>query len=199
MVPWIVPRERDALQTEEAAAIADDRVVLVEADVAEESGARAVIAALPSAEILVNGVGGFAGGTPLHETDLEVWDRMLRMNLRTAVAMSRAALPGMLTRKHGVIVNIASRAAIDRPAGLAAYSASKSAIVSLTESLQREVQSQGVRVNAIVPTTIDTPANREAMPDADFTLWTPPARIADVIHFLASDAGSTVRGALVPV
>jgi NAD(P)-dependent dehydrogenase (short-subunit alcohol dehydrogenase family) len=199
VVPWIVGRERDAIQAEEAPAIAEGRIVLVEADVAEDAGARAVVAALPGAEVLINGVGGFAGGPPLHETELEVWDRMLRMNLRTAVAMSRAVLPGMLARKRGAIVNIASRAAIDRPAGLAAYAASKSAVVSLTESLQREVQSHGVRVNAIVPTTIDTPANREAMPDADFTLWTPPARIADVIHFLASDEGSTVRGASVPV
>jgi NAD(P)-dependent dehydrogenase (short-subunit alcohol dehydrogenase family) len=199
VVPWIVRREHDAIQAEESAAVAEGRIVLVEADVAEDAGARAVVAAMPGAEILVNGAGGFAGGSPLHETELEVWDRMLRMNLRTAVAMSRAALPGMLARKRGVIVNIASRAAIDRPAGLAAYAASKSAVVSLTESLQREVLAHGVRVNAIVPTTIDTPANREAMPDADFALWTPPARIADVIHFLASDEGSTVRGALVPV
>lgn len=198
-MPWIVKRERDSIQAEEAAAVSENRIILVEADVAEDAGARAVVAALPGAEVLVNGVGGFAGGTPVHETELEVWDHMLRMNVRTAVAMSRATLPGMLTRKRGTIVNIASRAAIDRPAGLAAYSASKSAVVSLTESLQREVQSYGVRVNAIVPTTIDTPANRAAMPDADFALWTSPARIADVIHFLASDEGSTVRGALVPV
>jgi NAD(P)-dependent dehydrogenase (short-subunit alcohol dehydrogenase family) len=199
VVPWIVRREHDAIQAEESAAVAEGRIVLVEADVAEDAGARAVVAAMPGAEILVNGVGGFAGGSPLHETELEVWDRMLRMNLRTAVAMSRAALPGMLARRRGVIVNIASRAAIDRPAGLAAYAASKSAVVSLTESLQREVHAHGVRVNAIVPTTIDTPANREAMPDADFALWTPPARIADVIHFLASDEGATLRGSLVPV
>jgi NAD(P)-dependent dehydrogenase (short-subunit alcohol dehydrogenase family) len=135
----------------------------------------------------------------VHETDLEVWDRMFRMNVRTGVAMSRAVLPGMLARGRGAIVNIASRAAFDLPAGLAAYAASKAAVVALTESLQKEVQDQGVRVNAIVPTTIDTPANRAAMPDADFSLWTPPAKIADVIFWLASDAAATVRGALVPV
>ncbi len=199
VVPWIVARERDAIHAEEAPAVAAGRLVLVEADLADGDGARAVASALPHADVLVNGIGGFAGGTPVHETDLEVWDRLFRMNVRTAVAMCRAVLPGMLARKRGSIVNIASRAAFDRPAGLAAYSASKSAVVALTETLQREVQSHGVRVNAVVPTTIDTPANRAAMPDADFALWTPPARIAEVIHWLASEAGATVRGGLVPV
>lgn len=198
-VPWVVKRERDAIEAEEGAALAAGLLVLVEADIAEESGARAVAAALPEARVLVNGVGGFAGGPPLHETDLEVWDRMFRINVRTAAAMSRAVLPGMLARGQGAIVNIAARAAFDRPAGLAAYSASKAAVVALTESLQKEVQSRGVRVNAIVPTTIDTPANRAAMPSADFSLWTPPAKIAEVIFWLASDAAATVCGALVPV
>ena len=199
VVPWIVKRERDAIEADEGPALAAGRIVLVEADVAEEAGARAVVAALPGAEVVVNGVGGFAGGSALHETDLEVWDRMFRMNVRTAVAMCRAALPGMIGRGRGAIVNIASRAAFDRPAGLAAYAASKSSLVALTETLQREVQSHGVRVNAIVPTTIDTAANRTAMPDADFALWTPPVKIAEVIFFLAGDAASSVRGGLVPV
>jgi len=191
--------ERDAIAAEEGPAVASGRLVLIEADLAEDTGARAVAAALPDVDVLVNGVGGFAGGAPLHETDLEVWDRMFRTNVRTAVAMSRAVLPGMLARGRGSIVNVASRAAFERPPGLAAYAASKAAVVALTESLQREVLAHGLRVNAVVPTTIDTPANRAAMPGADFSLWTPPARIADVIHWLASDASATVRGALVPV
>jgi NAD(P)-dependent dehydrogenase (short-subunit alcohol dehydrogenase family) len=199
VVPWIVKRERDALEAAEAAALKAGSLVLVEADVAEESGAHAAAAALAGAEVLVNGVGGFAGGQALHEGDLDVWDRMFRMNVRTTVAMSRAVLPGMLARGRGAIVNVASRAAFERPAGLAAYAASKAAVVALTESLQKEVETRGVRVNAIVPTTIDTPANRAAMPDADFSLWTPPAKIAEVIFWLASDAGATVRGGLVPV
>jgi NAD(P)-dependent dehydrogenase (short-subunit alcohol dehydrogenase family) len=199
LVPWVLKAERDAIEAEEGAALADGRLILVEADLCEEAGARAAANALPDAEILVNGVGGFAGGPPVVETDLEVWDRMFRMNVRSAVAMSRAVLPAMLARGRGAIVNVASRAAFDRPPGLAAYSAAKAAIVVLTEALQREVQARGVRVNAVVPTTIDTPANRAAMPDADFSLWTPPARIADVIHWLASDASASVRGGLIPV
>ncbi|MEX2205165.1 MAG: SDR family NAD(P)-dependent oxidoreductase [Myxococcota bacterium] len=199
LVPWILKAECDALEAEEGAALGARRLVLVEADLAEESGARLVAGALPEAEVLVNGVGGFLGGPPVLETELEVWDRMFRMNVRTAVAMSRAVLPGMLARGRGAIVNIASRAAFDRPAGLAAYASAKAAIVVLTETLQRELQAQGVRVNAVVPTTIDTPANRAAMPDADYSLWTPPARIAEVIHWLASDASASVRGGLIPV
>jgi NAD(P)-dependent dehydrogenase (short-subunit alcohol dehydrogenase family) len=199
LVPWILKAERDAIEAQEGAALADGRLVLVEADLAEESGARAAASALPGVEVLVNGVGGFAGGRSVVETELEVWDRMFRTNVRTAVAMSRAVLPGMLARRSGAIVNIASRAAFDRPAGFAAYASAKTAIVVLTETLQREVEKHGVRVNAVVPSTIDTPANRAAMPGADVSLWTPPARIADVIHWLASDASASVRGGLIPV
>ncbi|MCZ6781689.1 MAG: SDR family NAD(P)-dependent oxidoreductase [Proteobacteria bacterium] len=201
VVPWIVKAELDAISEGEAAARESGQLTLVEADVAEAAGADALVAAAGPGEIevVVNGVGGFGGGTPVHETELELWDRMYRMNLRTAVATSRAALPGMITRGAGVILNVASQAALARPAGLAAYSASKDAVIVLTETLQKEVAEHGIRVNAVSPATIDTPANREAMPDADFAIWTPPARIAQVLTWLASDAAATVRGAVVPV
>jgi NAD(P)-dependent dehydrogenase (short-subunit alcohol dehydrogenase family) len=105
----------------------------------------------------------------------------------------------MIARRRGVIVMVASRAAFDRPATLAAYSASKSAVVALTETLQREVEAFGIRVGAVVPTTIDTPANRTAMPDADFSSWTPPEQIAAAIRWLAGEEARCVRGALLPV
>jgi len=108
-------------------------------------------------------------------------------------------LPGMLARGRGAIVNIAANAALDPPAGMSAYVSSKAALVAMTRSLAREVGPRGVRVNAVLPTTIDTPANRAAMPDADFSQWTRPESIAAVIHWLASDAAAAVRGALVPV
>lgn len=199
VVPWIVPGERDAIEAEEARALAEGRLVLVRADLAEDSGARAAAEALPGAEVLVNGVGGFAGGSRVHETELEVWERMHRINLRTAVAMSRAALPGMLARGRGAIVNIGSRAAYECSPGLAAYAAAKAGVHALTVTLQRELVASGVRVNAVVPATIDTPANRAAMPDADFSSWTPPARIAEVIHWLSRPESEAVRGALIPV
>lgn len=198
-VPWIVPAEVEQVRALWRDALAAGRVALVEADVADEAGAARVAEAAGDVDVLVNGVGGFAGGTPVDGTPLEVWDRMYRMNLRTAAACSRAVLPRMRARRRGLIVNVASQAAFAQPAGLAAYSASKAGVAVLTRTLQEEVAKDGIRVAALVPSTIDTPANRAAMPDADFSQWTPPAKIAGVVLWLASDAASSVRGALLPV
>jgi len=199
VVPWIVAAEREPLARAHADALSAGALVLLEADVADDAGAAAVVAAAGEPFVLVNGVGGFGGGTPHHETGLDLWDHMYRINVRTAAAMARATAPGMIARGRGVVVNVASQAAIDAPAGLAAYAASKAAVAVLTRSLQRELGPHGVRVNAVVPTTLDTPANREAMPGADVSAWTPPARVAGVIRWLASEAGATVRGGLIPV
>ena len=198
-VPWIVKAERDAMEERHQDHLAAGRLVLTEADVATPDGAAKAVAAARGPEVLVNAAGGFAGGSRLHETDLAVWDQMFSINVITAASMCAAVLPGMLERRRGVIINVASRAAMDAPAGLAAYSAAKAAVAVLTRSLQNEVADQGIRVNAIVPTTIDTPANREAMPDADFGAWTPPAEIAQVVAWLASDLAASVRGGLIPV
>ncbi|HVP30546.1 MAG TPA: SDR family NAD(P)-dependent oxidoreductase [Myxococcota bacterium] len=198
VVPWIVAGERERVAAAEADALSAGRLVLLEADVADEAGAASVVRAAGEPAVLVNGVGGFAAGA-VHEAPLADLDRLWRMNVRSLVAMSRAVLPGMMARRSGVILNVASRAAFERPGGISAYVAAKAAVVALTETMQKEVAATGIRVNAIVPTTIDTPANRAAMPDADSSLWTPPARIAAVLRFLASDDGATVRGGLVPV
>jgi NAD(P)-dependent dehydrogenase (short-subunit alcohol dehydrogenase family) len=198
LVPWIVARERDALSAHAKAAVEAGRLILIESDVADAVGADAIVVRAGDPSVLVNGVGGFAAGAH-HETDLEVWDRMYRLNVRAAAAATRAALPGMLARGRGAIVNVAANAALDPPAGIGAYVASKAALVALTRSLAREVAGRGVRVNAVLPTTIDTPANRAAMPDADFSQWARPESIAAIIHWLASDAAAAVRGALVPV
>jgi NAD(P)-dependent dehydrogenase (short-subunit alcohol dehydrogenase family) len=196
-VPWVAAREAERMRDRFAPALAEGRLGLLEADVAEEAGAAEAVARAGGPTVIVNGVGGFAAG-PHHETSLEVWDRMYRMNLRTAASVCRAALPGLHARGRGAIVNVAANAALDPPAGLGAYVASKAALVAFTRSLAREVPA-GIRVNAVLPTTIDTPANRAAMPDADFSTWTRPEQIAAAILWLASDAASAVRGALVPV
>lgn len=196
-VPWIAAPEVERMRERFAAALGEGRLGLLEADVADEKGAAELVARAGAPAVLVNGVGGFAAGSH-HQTPLEVWDHMYRINVRTAAAMCRAALPGLLARGRGAIVNVAANAALDPPAGLGAYVASKGALVAFTRSLAREVP-QGVRVNAVLPTTIDTPANRAAMPDADFSTWTRPEQIAAVVAWLASDAASAVRGALVPV
>lgn len=197
--PWLIESERDEVSSLFATELEQGRLELIEADVAEASEATRVALLAGPTRALVNGVGGFEGGLPVHETDLESWDRMFRINLRTAVAMSRAVLPGMLERGEGAIINIAAQAAAAPPAGLGAYSASKAAVASLTRSLHAESSARGIRVNAVVPTTIDTPANRAAMPDTNPSAWTPPARIAAVIVWLASEQARAVRGGLVPV
>ena len=199
VAPWIVPAERDALASARADALREGRLALPEADVAEQAGADAVARAAGLAEVLVNGVGGFAGGSSVSETSLEVWDLMYRMNLRSAVALTRAILPSMLARGRGVVVNVAAQAALTRPAGLAAYAAAKDGVLVLTDTLHQEVSERGLRVHAILPSSIDTPANRRAMPRADFSKWTPPSAIAGVVVWLASDAAACVRGARVPV
>jgi len=199
VVPWIVAAERDGLAAAHGNALADGALVAVEADVTEAAGARAVAEQAGAADVLVNGVGGFGGGAPIHETDLDLWDRMYRLNVRSAAAMVRAVAPGMIARRRGTIVCVASQAALDAPPGIAAYAASKASVIVLVRALQQELRAHGIRVNAVVPTTIDTPANRKAMPDADPGAWTPPARIADVIRWLASEAGATVGGGLIPV
>jgi len=199
VVPWIVDRERDEVSQLWRAALQEGRALLVEADVADEAGAAELARRAAGVEVLVNAVGGFGGGTRLEDTPLELFDRMYRINVRSAVATTRALLPTMVTRRTGAIINVASQAAIDTPGGLSAYSASKAALIALTRTLQNELANTGVRVNAVVPTTIDTPANREAMPDADPSQWTPPERIAEVALWLASDAGAAVRGGLIPV
>ena len=198
VVPWIVAHESERMKEQFADALRAQQLTLIAADIAELDGARSVANAAGDLAVLVNGAGGFAAGAH-HETDLSVWDYLFRLNVRAAASMTQAALPLFFARGGGAIVNVAANAALDPPAGLGAYVASKAALIAFTRSLAREVAGRGVRVNAVLPTTIDTPANRAAMSDADFSLWTTPEQIAAVIHWLASDAASAVRGALVPV
>jgi len=148
---------------------------------------------------LVNTVGGFRGGKPVHEADLAEWDFMYDINVRTALHACRAVIPYMLQAQSGRIVNVASRNAFQGSPNYAAYSAAKTAVLRLTESLAGELKTRGINVNCIVPGTIDTPQNREAMPKADFSTWVPPEDLAHVVAFLLSDEARSVTGAAVPV
>lgn len=150
-------------------------------------------------DVLVNVAGGYRGGTPVHETPLATWDLLLSLNARTAYIASSAVIPAMLRQGSGKIVNVAARAALQGAAKLGAYSASKSAVIRLTEAMAAELKNDGINVNCVLPGTIDTPDNRAAMPKADPSRWVRPEALADVILFLASDAARAVHGAAIPV
>ncbi|MEO8157521.1 MAG: SDR family NAD(P)-dependent oxidoreductase [Betaproteobacteria bacterium] len=201
IVTYMVREELDALQRDagpHGARLAGHAV-----DVTDETAVarfvETIIAKHGGLDALVNAVGGYAGGTPLWEMSGQVLDRMLALNLRSGFALSRAVVPGMINRKRGAIVNIAAKAAFDHPAGAAGYAASKAAALALLETLAAELKATGVRVNSILPSIIDTPANRKAMPDADFARWPKPEDIARVILFLCSDNARVIHGAAIPV
>jgi NAD(P)-dependent dehydrogenase (short-subunit alcohol dehydrogenase family) len=158
-----------------------------------------LVAAHGGLDALVNTVGGYAGGAPLWELETRVLDQMLALNLRSGYMLSRAAVPAMRKRKKGAIVNIVSKAAIDPPAGAAAYAASKAAALALLDSLAADLKGSGVRVNSVLPSIIDTDANRKSMPKADFATWPKPEEIARVILFLCSDDAKVIHGAAIPV
>jgi NAD(P)-dependent dehydrogenase (short-subunit alcohol dehydrogenase family) len=150
-------------------------------------------------DVLCNIAGGFTMGPPVHETPPETWDFMLDLNARSVFLTSRAVVPVMLAQQRGKIVNIASRAALAGRPRMAPYSIAKSAVIRLTESMAAELKDQGINVNCILPDTIDTPQNRAAMPNADFSKWVTPKSLAEVILFLASSEASPIHGAMLPV
>lgn len=150
-------------------------------------------------DMLANIAGGFAMGPKVHETPLKDWDFMLDLNAKSVFLMCRAVLPQMMQQDGGRIVSVAARVANAGKGKMAPYSVAKSAVARLTESMALEYREQNINVNCIMPGTIDTPANREDMPDADFSKWVQPAALADVICFLCSDAARAINGAAVPV
>ena len=150
-------------------------------------------------DALVNTVGAYAGGVKLWEMETKVFDQMLALNLRSGYALSRAAARAMLKQGRGAIVNIAAKAALDHAAGAAAYAASKAAAVAMLDSLAADLKGSGVRVNSILPSIIDTEANRKAMPSADFAKWPKPEDIARVILFLCSEDARVIHGTAIPV
>lgn len=166
---------------------------------AVEGLARETIEAFGRIDVLVNVAGGFKMGTPVHETPLETWDAMLDLNARTVIYTGRAVIPYMLQQHSGKIINVAARAALAGKANMGAYIAAKSVVVRLTETMAAELASQGINVNCVLPGTIDTPQNRRAMPQANFSNWVAPEALADVICFLASPAARAIQGASVPV
>jgi NAD(P)-dependent dehydrogenase (short-subunit alcohol dehydrogenase family) len=150
-------------------------------------------------DILVNIAGGFDGGKPLHETPWSLWQQQLDMNLKTTVLSCKGAVPLLLERGGGAIVNVGTRTATQAGGKLAAYAASKRAVLQLTEALADELRAQNITVNSILPSTIDTPANRASMPKADYSRWVTPEQIARVILFLVGPDAQIISGAHIPV
>jgi NAD(P)-dependent dehydrogenase (short-subunit alcohol dehydrogenase family) len=201
LVPFRSEKELAALQ--QAAGAASSSLEGYPLDVTDEAAVRQFVDQIVTRhrrlDAMVNTVGGYAGGIKLWDLDTETFDRMLSLNLRAGFALSRAAIIPMLRQKHGAIVNVCAKAALDHGAGAAAYAASKAAALAMIDSLAADVKGTGVRVNSILPSIIDTPANRSAMPGADFASWPKPKEIAAVILFLCSNQASVIHGAAIPV
>jgi NAD(P)-dependent dehydrogenase (short-subunit alcohol dehydrogenase family) len=150
-------------------------------------------------DILVNTVGGYAGGKNLWEVDAGTYDLMLALNLKAGFVLARGVVPQMIKQNSGWIVNIASKAALDHGAGGALYAASKAGALALFDSLAAEVKPYNINVNSVLPSIIDTAANRNAMAGADFSKWPKPEEIASVILFLCSEEARVIHGAAIPV
>jgi NAD(P)-dependent dehydrogenase (short-subunit alcohol dehydrogenase family) len=149
-------------------------------------------------DAVVHLVGGFSPGAIAGTSD-QVWDLMMGLNAKTAFNVMRASLPSMIAAKRGRIVAVGSRAATEPSPGISAYAVSKAALVALVKNTAAEVKDSGITVNAVLPSTIDTPANRKAMPDADFSRWVTPESIAQLMVWLCSDAAANVSGAAIPI
>ena len=197
VVPWIVERELDRLEHREG-------LELVQADLSDPRAAGQVVAvAAGSPEHPLNGlanlVGGFAAAGRVHETPVEEFDEQFRLNLRPTYLVTQAALPEMLQAGTGSIVCVGTRAALSPFSGAAGYAASKAAVIAFAQAVAVEYRNDGIRCNAVLPSVIDTAANRAAMPNADHDRWVKPAEIAVVIAHLLAEDSSAVSGAAIPV
>jgi NAD(P)-dependent dehydrogenase (short-subunit alcohol dehydrogenase family) len=197
----LVDRRRDRLDAVYGAE--DARRLHVAADLANadavEAAARATTDRFGRVDALCNIAGGFRMGSPVHETSDADWSFLFDINARTVLHAARAFVPRMLAAGGGKIVNVGAFAAQKGAAGMGAYVASKSAVIRLTETMSAELREKNINVNCVLPTIIDTPENRKAMPDADPRKWVAPEDLANVIVFLASDAARAIHGAAIPV
>jgi NAD(P)-dependent dehydrogenase (short-subunit alcohol dehydrogenase family) len=202
-IPYVVDAEVPMLQERLGGRFPDSQLLLRKADVGVEAQVKQftdeVAAKWSRVDILVNLVGGFWGGKPIAETTLDEWQGMIDMNLRTAFLSSRAVVPIMQRSKYGRIVSVTSRTGLSGAGDFAAYAVAKGAIATFTASLAEEVLGDNVLVNAIAPSTIDTEANRKAMPKAKHENWVKPEDIARTLNYLCSEDCSVTSGSVVPV
>jgi NAD(P)-dependent dehydrogenase (short-subunit alcohol dehydrogenase family) len=196
-------RQRPAAEAFIAASAHRERMSYVSFDALDEDRVQAAIGAVVAEhgrlDVALNLVGGFAAGQPITGLDLATWEHMLALNLRSAFLVSKHAGSIMAAQGKGCILNISSRGARSGRKHAAAYAVAKSGVITLTEVQAEEMLDQGVRVNCILPSIIDTPANRSSMPSADFSRWPRPEAVARVLLFLASDDAELISGAAIPV
>jgi NAD(P)-dependent dehydrogenase (short-subunit alcohol dehydrogenase family) len=192
-VPYAVEAERERL-TQRVPAADRQRLILQSADVIDVKA----MTARGKIDILVAGVGGFAGGSLL-ETDLETWKRMLDLNLTSAFSVAKAVVPAMVRARYGRVVVVASRAVVPPAGGFIAYTVAKAGAIAFTQALSQETHPHGITVNAVLPSTMDTPANRAAMPDSDRKGWVPVEAVADAIAMLAREASAHITGTLLAI
>ncbi|MBK1720781.1 SDR family NAD(P)-dependent oxidoreductase [Thiocystis violacea] len=199
----LVDRDAASLATAQQALPAGTAASPFAADLLDSTQVKDVIEQIRSTfghiHVLANIAGGFSMGAEVHQTSDEDWDSMLALNLRTALNCTRAAVPALIDCGQGRIINVSARAATHGAARMAPYCVSKSAIITLTESLSEELKDRGITVNCVLPGTLDTPQNRSGMPDQDHSAWVALEALADVIVFLASGAARGITGAAIPV
>jgi NAD(P)-dependent dehydrogenase (short-subunit alcohol dehydrogenase family) len=188
---WVVEREAERLATEP--------VELVQADLFDPEAVEKAVQATDDLEAVVNLVGGYAEGPRVHETDPDQFDGLMRLNVKPGFLLARAAMPRLIERGGGAFVGVSARAALRPFPGAAGYIASKAAVLAFIQALDAEYKHNGVRCNAILPSVIDTPPNRSAQPDADYSKWVQPEEIAKVVRFLVSEESGPLSGAAVPV
>lgn len=172
---------------------------LLSVDLMNLEDVRQTVTEIGTIDVLANIAGGFTMGDSVASTSDETWDFMLNLNSRTVLNMVRVVVPRMQSQGGGKIVNVGARNGLRGVGNMAAYSASKSVVIRLTESLSDELKQDNINVNCILPSIIDTPRNREDMPNADFSTWVTPEAMAEVVMFLASSAANPIHGASIPV
>lgn len=193
---WVEERERERAEAELGG---EAGLTLVQADLFDAEAAGAAVDGVADLGAVVNLIGGFSSGPLCHETDPEEFERMLRLNLRPGFLLARAAMPRLIEAGGGAYVGVSARPALRPFAGAVGYVTAKAGVLAFVRALDVEYRDQGIRSNAILPSVIDTPANREAMPGADHSRWVTPEAIARVVRFLVSDESAPTSGAEVPV
>ncbi|MBA3301739.1 MAG: SDR family NAD(P)-dependent oxidoreductase [Thermoleophilaceae bacterium] len=191
---YLEERERERVEAEFGAA-----VPLIRADLMDAGEVEDAVGAVEDLGAVVNLVGGFKAGPKVHETSVADWDELLTLNLRPGFLLARAAMPRLIAAGGGAYVGVSARPALKPFAGAAAYVTSKAAVIAFVQALDADYRAEGIRANCVLPSVIDTPANRASMPGSDFAKWVAPEAIGRVIGFLVSGDSAVTSGAAIPV